>query len=620
LPFLTKAKVFTIADASEAFHKVVLYEHTSLLTTFQGPNGRYRYLRMLFGISSGPEEYQRRQQEFLEGLEDVINIADDICIFGCGDTDEQASKDHNTNLIALLDRCSERDLRLSPKKIQFKATSVSFMGHILTDKGVALDPSKVIVIQEMPKPVDRNGVQRFLGMCQYLSKFCPKLSKIVLPLRDLTRLNVEFIWTDVHESAFNSAKDLIASSTILQYYDVTLPVTLQVDASNEAIGGVLLQNGKSVCFTSHTLDSTERNYAQIEKECLAIVTCMSKCHQYLYGKKNILVHTDHQPQETIFRKPLSKAPRRLQRMMLKLQQYHFSVQYKKGKEMYIADTLSRAALTNPTAMGTSEEERLKEEVSSDATLKSLYETVLIGWPDEISIDNGVLLKSHQVIIPPSMRQEMLNKIHKAHQGMSAAIRQTCLSCGLCAQYKSERPTEPMKSQEIPTLPWERISVDLFQLDFKTYLNTSATAVINAMKRTLPEQEFLVHASGTMVHSKGNGKAESAGHTFSPAQRLMNRKLRDITVSVPQQLKPHPVSSTEVVNDILSRRVRSKQQRNLTIINSITYGNNRGTIRRKIIYDFFIRGKVLENNKAILTMSCVEDAAKSVLRRPVFGMQ
>ncbi|CAB4002062.1 Hypothetical predicted protein [Paramuricea clavata] len=402
LPFLTKAKVFTIVDVSEAFHNVVLDELSSLLTKFQGPNGRYRYLRIPFRISSGLEEYQRRQREFLEGLEGVINIADDICIFGCGDTDEQASKDHDKNLIALLNRCSERDLRLSAKKIQFKATSVSFMGHILTDKGVAPDPSKVIAILEMPKPVDRNGVQRFLGMCQYLSKFCPKLSKIVSPLRDLARINVEFIWTDVHESAFNSAKDLIASSTIPQYYDVTLPVTLQVDASDEAIGGVLLQNGKPVCFTSHTLDSTERNYAQIEKECLAIVTCMSKWHQYLYGKKNILVHTDHQPLETIFRKPLSKAPRRLQRMMLKLQQYHFSVQYKKGKEMYIADTLSRAALTNPTAMGTGEEvfrmelssmdlkppnlsnvtlERLKE-VSSDATLKSLYETVLIGWPLE----------------------------------------------------------------------------------------------------------------------------------------------------------------------------------------------------------------------------------------------
>jgi hypothetical protein len=78
--------------------------------------------------------------------------------FGCRDTDEEASKDHDKNLIELLNRCHEQDLRLSEKKIQFKATSVSFMGHVLTDKGVAPDPSKVSAIQEMPKPVDRNGV------------------------------------------------------------------------------------------------------------------------------------------------------------------------------------------------------------------------------------------------------------------------------------------------------------------------------------------------------------------------------------------------------------------------------------------------------------------------------
>ena len=363
LPHLTKAKVFTIVDVSEAFHNVVLDEPSSLLTTFQGPNGRYRYLRMPFGISSGPEEYQRRQQEFLEGLEGVINIADDICVYGCGDTEEEANEDHDKNLITLLNRCRERDLRLSAKKIQFKSASVSFMGHILTNKGVAPDPSKVNAIQETPKPDERNGVQRFLGMCQYsLSKFCPRLSEVVLPLRDLIKMNVEFMWTDVHEKSFNSAKDLIISRTILQYYDVTLPVVLQVDASEEAIGGVLLQDGKPVCFTSHTLDSTEKNYAQIEKECLAIVTCMSKWHQYLYGKKDILVHTDHQPLETIFKKPLSKAPRRLQRMMLKLQQYDFSVQYKKEKEMYIADTLSRAPLNHPIEHRLGEEQVFRGEL------------------------------------------------------------------------------------------------------------------------------------------------------------------------------------------------------------------------------------------------------------------
>ena len=155
-------------------------------------------------------------------------------------------------------------------------------------------------------------------MCQYLSKFCQNLSETVQPLRNLLKQNVEFNWTVAQESAFVSAKQLIASSTSLRYYNVELSFTLQVDASDEAIGGVLAQEIRPVCFTSHTLNETEKRYAQIENECLAIVTCMKKWHQHLFGKQNIIVHTDHQPLETIFKKPLGNVPRRLQRMMLHL--------------------------------------------------------------------------------------------------------------------------------------------------------------------------------------------------------------------------------------------------------------------------------------------------------------
>ena len=213
---------------------------------------------MPFGIASGPEEYQPRQHEFLNGLNRVINMADDICVYGCGDTKEEADIDHDRNLTHLLEKYSEHDLRLSARKTQFKSSSVSFMGHRLTSKGVQPDPSKVAAITEMQTPVDKAAVQIFLGMCQYLSKFCQNLSQTVLPLRDLTRDDTEFLWSDVHETAFNSAKTLIASTTALRYYDISPPVTLQVDASESAIGGVLLQEGHPVCFTSHTLSATEK--------------------------------------------------------------------------------------------------------------------------------------------------------------------------------------------------------------------------------------------------------------------------------------------------------------------------------------------------------------------------
>ena len=462
LPLLTKAKVFTIVDVSETFHTIVMDEESSLLTTFQGPNGRYCYTRMPFGIASGPEEYQWRQHEFLDGLHGVINIADDICVFGCGDSREEADIDHDRNLTSLLEKCNNHGLRLSEKKLQFKSPSVTFMGHKLTDRGVEPDPAKVASITEMPAPTDKSGVQRFLGMCQYLSKFCHNLSETVLPLRDLTREDYAFLWSNKHESAFNSAKKLITSATALRYYDAALPVTLQVDASEDAIGGVLLQNDQPVCFTSHTLNSMEKNYAQIEKECLTIVSCMDKWHQYLYGKHDITVHTDHQPLETIFKKPLTKAPRRLQRMMLKLQRYQFTVRYKKGKELYVADTLSRAAVTgHPSSTAKQECEvfrleiaemdlepnqvtpdtlkRIRRETAKDPVLAPLHMVIMNGWPserketpeplrlywnfrDEISVFDGVLYRSHQVIVPAVLRDEMLQKIHKAHQGADSSIR------------------------------------------------------------------------------------------------------------------------------------------------------------------------------------------------------
>ncbi|CAB4026929.1 Hypothetical predicted protein [Paramuricea clavata] len=378
LPFLTSAKVFTVVDVSEAFHNVELDYEPSLLTTFKGPNIRNRYKRMPFVISSGPEEYQRRQQEFLEGLDGVINIADDICVLGRGDTKEKANIDHDKNLIALLDKCKEQDLRLTVKKMQFKSTTVTFMGHKLTDQGICPDPGKVSAAREMPRPLDKVGVQHS------------------------------------QEKAFNAAKDLIASSTNLRYYDVKLPVTLQVDASDEAIGGVLIQEEKPVCFTSHTLTDTEKRYAQIEKECLAIMTSMKKWHQYLFGKHDIIVQTDHQPLETTFKKPLGKAPRRLQRMMLQLQQYNFEVVYKRGKELYVADTSLQAALKENCAVELESEmvfrveleqmglkrammsdctlNRMKEETRKDQTLKCLLETVRKGWP------------SDKLMVPPCIRQ------------------------------------------------------------------------------------------------------------------------------------------------------------------------------------------------------------------------
>ena len=122
---------------------------------------------------------------------------------------------------------------------------------------------------------------------------------------------------------------------------MTKPITLQVDASQKGLGAALIQDQGPVAYASKAMNETQQRYAQIEKELLAIVFGCKRFHQYIYGK-HVIIETDHKPLESIYNKPLSQAPSRLQRMLLQLQEYDIELRYKKGSEMYLADALSRA--------------------------------------------------------------------------------------------------------------------------------------------------------------------------------------------------------------------------------------------------------------------------------------
>ncbi len=262
-PRLAKAKVFSVVDAKDGFLQVALDHESSLLTTFWTPFGRFRWLRMPFGISSAPEEFQRRLNETLEGLDNVEIIADDVTVFGVGDTYEDAEKSHDNAFRALMSRCRARGLKLNPSKIKFKLTSVGFMGHVLTPEGLAPDPEKIRAILEMQKPTDAAAVQRLLGMATYLSKFLPRLSSVVEPLRRLTDKSTKdsFVWDTQHESAFMALKELMSVAPVLGYYDVHKEVTIESDSSDVGLGAVISQEGKPIAYASRALTTTERNYA-----------------------------------------------------------------------------------------------------------------------------------------------------------------------------------------------------------------------------------------------------------------------------------------------------------------------------------------------------------------------
>ena len=192
----------------------------------------------------------------------------------------------------------------------------------------------------MPAPPENvAGIQRILGMSQYLSKFLPRLSDITKPLRDLTRQDAEWIWDEPQQSAFERLKQAVSATPVLRYYNLKEDVTIQCDASQRGLDAALLQGGQPVAYASRALTDTEVNYAQIE-ELLAIVFACEKFDAYIFGRDCVRVQTDHKPLESIFRKELCTDPNRLQRTLLRLQKYSLDFTYLKGEKMLGAEILS----------------------------------------------------------------------------------------------------------------------------------------------------------------------------------------------------------------------------------------------------------------------------------------
>ena len=170
-----------------------LDEESSLLTTFATPHGRYRWLRLPFGLCVSSEIFQKHLNQELLGLPGVKCIADDVLIYGRDDAD------HDTCLEGFMKKCQQKGIKLNRAKLEYKCEEVPFHGHVLTSEGLKPDPQKVEAITEMPRPEKPEDVLRLNGMVNYLSRFLPNLSDVMKPLRDLTHKDVEWCWSDTQD-------------------------------------------------------------------------------------------------------------------------------------------------------------------------------------------------------------------------------------------------------------------------------------------------------------------------------------------------------------------------------------------------------------------------------------
>ena len=347
-----KGEFRSTIDLSGAFNQIAVPEGFSQkILAVVTPRGYAIPTRMPFGVKTAPGIWTSNMNKLIHGmggrkpLKSTACIVDDVCVTGA------TPKEHLENLHELIYRLYAAGLKANLSKCSFYQDEVKFLGKIVDKNGIRLDPATTSAIVNMPTPANQGQLQSFLGHMSYIGRHVPDVRVARAPLDALMKTDAKFVWTAEREDAFNKCKKLASNAATLTHFDPKVPLVLTTDASPVGLGACLAhrvtENGKSflkpLSYASCSLKAAERNYAQIDREGLAVYWAVNHYRQYLYGNKFEL-HTDCSSLVKIFgpKNDLGGcAIGRLNRWAAKLMDYDFTISHIKGITNKTCDSLSR---------------------------------------------------------------------------------------------------------------------------------------------------------------------------------------------------------------------------------------------------------------------------------------
>ena len=341
---LRGSKIFSNIDLRSGYYHIPIAEEDKHKTAFITDDGLFEWNRMCFGFTNAPAVFQRAMDKIFKGLPFVVIYLDDVII--CSENEQQ----HMNHLRIVFDRIREYNLKLRLIKCRFFKREIKYLGLIVNEHGVSGDPEYIRRILQLKQPENIKEVERLIGMVNWLGKFIPNLAKITAPLCAMKGKDKPgFIWTMEQERSFMALKDAVLKSKLLRHPDFDREFFVQTDASDHAIGAVLLQdfgNGflEPIEFASRKFTDSEMHWHTVDKELVAVVWAMNKWIRYLLPRK-FTVFTDHKNLQELFKHGKSKKNQRLHRWIVMLQQFDFEALYLPGKDNIVADYLSRDAAT-----------------------------------------------------------------------------------------------------------------------------------------------------------------------------------------------------------------------------------------------------------------------------------
>ena len=338
LDSLSAAAVLSSLDLNSGYWQVEMEPEVQEITAFICPQGLFQFKVTPFGLKNAPVTFQRLMERALGELKGVICLVylDNIIIFS------QSWEQHFFDVQAVLDKLRSAGLSVNMKKSKLCRTSLRFLGHIVSATGVHVDPDKTEAVCNFPVPINLKALQRFLGMAGWYHRFVPNFSQIAEPLNALKKKGARFLWSHTCQTAFETLKEHLVNPPVLGHPNFNSPFVVYTDASETGLGAVLVEksdlgNEEVLAFASRSLNPAERNYAATELECLAVVWALEKWRTYLEGRLFRVV-TDHAFLLWVFK--TTKPNTRLIRWALRLQEFTFTVEYRKGKYNTAPDTLS----------------------------------------------------------------------------------------------------------------------------------------------------------------------------------------------------------------------------------------------------------------------------------------
>ena len=347
-----KGQYRSVIDMSGAFQQIELAPGRSRrICAIVTPRGYFVPHDMQFGIKVAPAIWNSNMKQLLQGFNGkgpvkAGCVVDDICV--TGDTPQE----HFANLQEVLYRLYAAGLKANVAKCKFYEDEVKFLGKIVDHQGIRLDTKTIEPIMKMVEPSEKSGLRSFLGHMSYIARHCPDMRKARSPLDELLKADVKWVWEEKHQQAFDTCKRLAGNAAKLVHYDPSKPLVLTTDASPFGVGACLSHkvidaNGRKkllpIAYASASLKQSEKAYAQIDREGLAVYWAVNYFRQYLWGKRFEL-HTDCSALVKIFGPKHDMggcAIGRLNRWAAQLTEYDFVIKHIKGTSNCVADSLSR---------------------------------------------------------------------------------------------------------------------------------------------------------------------------------------------------------------------------------------------------------------------------------------